>query len=165
MLALSRIDLYLPEICCSAYKRRLSFGQEEVVLWGTGAPRREFLCSDDRADACVFLMKLNQEAFDSLVASETNLPSINVGSGPDQTIRELAELIAKLVGFEGVLRLDPSKPDGMPRKLLDVSRLESLGWKPKTILRAGLKLAYRDVLKSPAAQTETAHTRCSIASS
>lgn len=140
-------------------------GQEEVVLWGTGVPRREFLYSDDLADACVFLMKLNQEAFDSLVASETNPPLINVGSGQDQTIRQLAELIAEVVGFEGVLRFDPSKPDGTPRKLLDGSRLESLGWKPKTVLREGLELAYRDFLESSAAQTETAHTLSSTASS
>jgi GDP-L-fucose synthase len=130
-------------------------GQREVVLWGTGTPRREFLYSDDLADACVFLMALNHDAFDSLVANETNAPLINIGAGQDQTIGELAELIAEIVGFDGGLRFDPSKPDGTPRKLLDVSRLNSLGWKPRTGLREGLELAYRDFLEFSAAQTET----------
>jgi GDP-L-fucose synthase len=121
-------------------------GQREVVLWGTGTPRREFLYSDDVAEACLFLMNLSQEAFHSLVASETDAPLINVGSGQDQTIRELAELIAKVVGFDGALRFDPSKPDGTPRKLLDTSRLSSLGWCPRTGLREGINLAYRDFM-------------------
>lgn len=121
-------------------------GQREVVLWGTGTPRREFLYSEDLAEACLFLMKLNQEAWDSLVASETNAPLINVGSGQDQTIRELAELIAQVVGFDGVLRFDLSKPDGTPRKLLDVSRLGSLGWQPRIVLREGLERVYDNFL-------------------
>jgi GDP-L-fucose synthase len=129
-------------------------GQKEVVLWGTGTPRREFLYSDDLADACLFLMKLNQKAFNPLVTSETDAPLINVGSGRDQTIRELAELIAEVVGFNGVLRCDPGKPDGTPRKLLDVSRLGSLGWKPKMHMREGLEVAYRDFLESSSAQAE-----------
>jgi GDP-L-fucose synthase len=121
-------------------------GQREVVLWGTGTPRREFLYSGDLAEACLFLMKLNQEAWNSLVASETNASLINVGSGQDQTIRELAELIAEIVGFDGVLRFDPSKPDGTPRKLLDVSRLGSLGWQPRIALREGLERVYENFL-------------------
>jgi GDP-L-fucose synthase len=115
-------------------------------LWGTGTPRREFLYSGDLAEACLFLMKLNQEAWNSLVASETNASLINVGSGQDQTIRELAELIAEIVGFDGVLRFDPSKPDGTPRKLLDVSRLGSLGWQPRIALREGLERVYENFL-------------------
>jgi GDP-L-fucose synthase len=95
-------------------------GQEEVLLWGSGTPRREFLYSEDLANACVFLMELKREAFDSLVASEANAPLVNVGAGEDQTVRELAELIAAVVGFDGVLRFDSTKPDGTPRKLLDV---------------------------------------------
>ena len=122
-------------------------GKTEVVLWGTGTPRREFLYSDDLADACLFLMNLDQGAFDSLVRNETASPIINVGSGQDQTIRELAELVAGVVGFEGVLRFDPSKPDGTPRKLLDVSRLSSLGWIQKTSLREGLEVAYKYFLE------------------
>jgi GDP-L-fucose synthase len=153
----------IPALIRKMHNGKIS-GQKEVVLWGTGVPRRDFLYSDDLADACVFLMKLNQKAFDSLVASKTNPPLINVGSGQDQTIRELAELIAKVVGFEGVLRFDTSKPDGTPRKLLDVSRLESLGWKPTRVLREGLERVYRDFLESSAARTETAHTLSSTAS-
>jgi GDP-L-fucose synthase len=130
-------------------------GQEEVMIWGSGTPRREFLYSEDLANACVFLMELKHDAFDSLVAGERNAPLVNVGAGEDQTILELAELIATVVGFDGVLRFDPSKPDGTPRKLLNVSRLNSLGWKPKTGLREGLELAYRDFLQSLAAQDAT----------
>jgi GDP-L-fucose synthase len=117
--------------------------EPEVMLWGTGTPRREFLYSDDLADACLFLMNLDQKSFDSLVVSDLAAPLINVGSGEDQTIRELAELIANVVGFDGVLRFDPSKPNGTPRKLLDVSRLSSLGWTPKTSLLEGLQVAYQ----------------------
>jgi GDP-L-fucose synthase len=131
-------------------------GQENVLLWGTGTPRREFLYSDDLGDACVFLMQLSQESFDALVPRETDAPLINVGTAQDQTIRELAELIAEVVGFDGVLRFDPSKPDGTPQKLLDVSRLDSLGWKPKTGLREGLEIVYRDFLQSSAVRVETA---------
>jgi GDP-L-fucose synthase len=122
-------------------------GQREVVLWGTGTPRREFLYSDDMAEVCLFFMNLNHQAFDSLVSSETDFPLINVGSGQDQTIRELAELVAEVVGFDGALAFDSSKPDGTPRKLLDTSRLCSLGWQPKTSLYEGLMLAYQEFLK------------------
>lgn len=121
-------------------------GQNVVELWGSGTPRREFLYSDDLAEACLYLMNLNHEAFQSLVASEMDAPLINVGSGRDQTIRELAELIATVVGFDGALEFDPSKPDGTLRKLLDTSRLSSLGWQPRTSLREGIDLAYRDFL-------------------
>ena len=102
--------------------------KNEIVIWGTGTPRREFLYSDDLAEACLFLMNLDDQAFDSLVTSETEPPLINVGCGQDLTIRELAQLIAKVVGYGGELRFDSSKPDGTPRKLLDSSRLSSLGW-------------------------------------
>jgi GDP-L-fucose synthase len=122
--------------------------KSEIVLWGTGTPRREFLYSDDLAEACLFLMNLNDESFDSLIASETDPPLINIGSGQDQTIRELAELVAKVVGYDGELKFDPSKPDGTPRKLLDISRLSSLGWRPAMGLREGLAFAYRDFLNS-----------------
>jgi GDP-L-fucose synthase len=137
----------MPALIRKMHEAKIS-GQREVVVWGSGTPRREFLYSDDLADACVFLMELNQEVFDSLVASETNAPLINVGSGQDQTVRELAELIAEAVGFKGAMKFDGSKPDGTPRKLLDTSRLESLGWRPKISLREGLKLTYRDFRKA-----------------
>jgi GDP-L-fucose synthase len=122
--------------------------KDQIVLWGTGTPRREFLYSDDLAEACLFLMNLDGQAFDSLVTSETEPPLINVGSGQDLTIRELAQLVATVVGYDGELRFDPSKPDGTPRKLLDTSRLSSLGWRPTVSLSEGLEMAYRDYLDS-----------------
>jgi GDP-L-fucose synthase len=106
-------------------------GSDEVTVWGTGSPKREFLYVDDLADACVFLMKH--------YSGETH---INVGTGADITIRDFAKLIAKTVGFEGELAFDSSRPDGMERKLLDVSRLNALGWAAPTPLEDGLKRYY-----------------------
>jgi len=136
----------IPALIRKMHEARIS-GQSEVVLWGTGTPRREFLYSDDLADACVFLMNLDQQAFASLVNSEAFPPLINIGTGQDQTIRELAELVAEVVGFNGRLSFDASKPDGTPRKLLDASRLTSLGWRPRISLSQGLELAYQEFLK------------------
>jgi len=107
-------------------------GRRSVEIWGTGEPRREFLYVDDLADACLFLMN-HYEADDI----------INVGVGKDQSIRELAELVGEMVGFEGDLRFDPAQPDGTPLKLLDVSRLTALGWQASTPLREGIKRAYQ----------------------
>jgi GDP-L-fucose synthase len=104
----------------------------EVVVWGTGAPRREFLHVDDLADACLFLMEHYQES-----------DIINVGVGRDLSIRELAELIAAVTGFRGRISFDPSQPDGTPRKLLDVSRLTALGWQARIPLEEGLRHTYR----------------------
>ena len=112
-------------------------GLTEVVIWGTGTPRREFLHVDDLADACVFLM----EHYDG---SEI----VNIGVGEDQTIRELAEMIAEVVGFDGKLQFDPTKPDGTPVKLLDVGRLNRLGWKARIPLRNGLAETYEWYRKS-----------------
>jgi GDP-L-fucose synthase len=122
-------------------------GQSEVLLWGSGTPRREFLYSDDLALACLFLMNLDPQVFASLVAGEGEPPLINIGSGHDQTIQELAECVAEVVGFKGKLVFDASKPDGTPRKLLDSSKFASLGWTPKTSLLEGLRDAYRDFLE------------------
>lgn len=133
----------LPALLRRMHEAKVS-GQREVVVWGTGTPRREFLYSEDLAEACLFLMNLKEDIFSSLVNSETKPPLINVGSGQDQTIRELAELIAGVVDFDGALEFDAFKPDGTPRKLLDTSRLSSLGWQPRTSLRKGLELSYRD---------------------
>jgi GDP-L-fucose synthase len=113
---------------------------KEVVVWGTGTPKREFLYSEDLADASVFLM----EKYNAADIGEF----VNIGSGKEITIRELAELVAEIVGFSGQLVFDASKPDGTPRKLLDVSRLHSLGWKPKTGFREGIALAYADFRKN-----------------
>jgi GDP-L-fucose synthase len=132
-------------------------GRSEVVLWGTGTPRREFLYSEDAADACVYLMQLEDAKLDSLSRSSTTQHPylFNVGCGEDLTIRELAELVAQIVGFEGRLTFDASKPDGTPRKLLDLSRLKELGWEPRVTLQEGLKLAYRDFLQKAASVEST----------
>ncbi|CAM4184146.1 GDP-L-fucose synthase [Pedobacter westerhofensis] len=107
----------------------------EVVVWGSGSPMREFLFADDLADACYFLM----ESY-----NEPNL--INIGTGVDLTIKDLALLIKKVVGFEGDLKFDSTKPDGTPRKLMDVSKLHGLGWKHQIDLEEGIQLAYHDFL-------------------
>ncbi|RRB12889.1 GDP-L-fucose synthase [Larkinella knui] len=108
-----------------------------VEIWGTGSPRREFLHADDLADACVFLMETyNDESF------------VNIGTGEDVTIRELAELVKETVGFEGELRWNTDKPDGTPRKLMDVSRLHSLGWQHRTDLQTGVSATYQDFLRN-----------------
>lgn len=108
---------------------------DKVVIWGTGKPLREFLYVDDLADACVYLMN-------TYSGNET----VNLGTGKELTIKELAELVKKVVGFKGEIMFDLSKPDGTPRKLLDVSKLEKLGWHYKTELEDGIKLAYDDFL-------------------
>jgi len=136
-------------------------GAREVVVWGTGRVRREFLFSDDMADACVFLMALPDERFDALLGSDESVtgrfepPLVNVGTGEDLTIAELAGLIKALTGFDGAIVFDPSKPDGTPRKLLDVSLLARAGWRATTPLADGLRIAYRDFLATEAAR-ETA---------
>ena len=121
-----------------------------VSIWGTGEPRREFLYSEDAANACVFLMDLPDREMQPLIMDPRNGPVVNVGSGHDVTIRELAELIAAVVGCESTLDFDLTKPDGTPRKCLDISRLAALGWAPKTSLRQGLEKTYLDFLESVA---------------
>lgn len=112
-------------------------GKAEVEIWGTGSPLREFLFSDDLADACFFLMQnYDEQQF------------INIGVGHDISIKDLALLVKKIVGFEGELSFNTSKPDGTPRKLMDVSKLHSLGWKHKIELAEGIEMAYEDFLKS-----------------
>ncbi|WP_166332638.1 GDP-L-fucose synthase [Sphingobacterium chungjuense] len=106
---------------------------EEVVIWGSGTPMREFLYADDLAEACIFLMDTYSES-----------GFINVGVGEDISIKDLAQLIKQIVGFEGALRYDSSKPDGTPRKLMDVEKLHNLGWRHKIELEEGIRLAYQD---------------------
>lgn len=120
----------------------------EMGVWGTGLPRREFLYSDDLADACLFLMNLPEEQFLPLVSGNVTAPIINIGCGEDLTIAELAKIIANVVGFQGEIRFDTSKPDGTPRKLLSVDKIHSLGWKSKTELVKGLALAYQYFLNN-----------------
>ncbi len=107
-----------------------------VEIWGTGSPLREFMFSDDLADACFFLMQNYSEA-----------EFINIGTGHDLSIKELAELVKRIIGYEGKIKYDTSKPDGTPRKLMDVSKLHALGWKHKIELPEGIELAYEDFLK------------------
>jgi GDP-L-fucose synthase len=114
-------------------------GDQTMELWGTGSPMREFLYADDLAEACLFLMENY---------SDTEL--VNIGTGVDVTIKELAETVQKIVGFEGEIRWDVSKPDGTPRKLMDVSKLHGRGWKHHIELMDGIRLAYQDFLQNVA---------------
>lgn len=116
-------------------------GAEKVVVWGSGTPRREFLYVDDMAAACVHVMSLDKAVYQA--HTKPMLSHVNVGTGTDVTIRELAELVAKVVGFEGRIEFDASKPDGTPRKLMDVGVLQRLGWSAMTDLNNGLTSSYR----------------------
>jgi GDP-L-fucose synthase len=116
----------------------------KVVMWGTGTPRREFLYVDDMAEASVHVMELDSKTYEA--NTQPMLSHINVGTGEDITIADLGRLVAKVVGYTGEIAQDPSKPDGAPRKLMDVSRLKALGWQPRVGLEEGLALAYRDFL-------------------
>lgn len=121
-------------------------GDNRVIAWGTGTPKREFLYSDDMADACVFLMNLPDEKFSSLLTPHLP-PLINIGCGKDQTIEELVYSIKDVIGFEEKVEWDSDKPDGTPQKLLDASRITSLGWQPTIGLKEGIAKAYQDFLK------------------
>ncbi len=124
----------LPALIRKAHEARLR-GDAEYVVWGSGTPRREFLYVDDLADACAYLMEADYDG-----------PLVNIGTGEDVTIRELAETVMQVVGFEGRIVYDASKPDGTPRKLLDVSRLHALGWRANTALQGGIAAAYGDFM-------------------
>jgi nucleoside-diphosphate-sugar epimerase len=119
-------------------------GADEVVVWGTGKPRREFLHVDDLADACVFVMALDDGVYES--STEPMLSHINIGTGVDISIADLAGIVRETVGFEGEIVFDTGKPDGTPRKLLDVGKLSSLGWKARIGLREGIRATYRHYL-------------------
>jgi GDP-L-fucose synthase len=142
----------------------------KVVLWGTGKPMREFLYSDDLGDAAAFLMNLPEDKFKTLLDTQSsdlnpepsvsessvpgpqssgfNPPLVNIGVGKDITIKELAELVGEIVGYKGKIEWDDSKPDGTPRKLLDVGYIESVGWKAKTSLQDGIAMSYKDYLEN-----------------
>jgi GDP-L-fucose synthase len=113
-----------------------AMAEPRIILWGTGAPRREFLHVDDLADACLFLLTHYDDS-----------EIINIGWGRDQSIRELAEIIADIVGYKGTITWDTGKPDGTPRKLLDVSKLEKLGWRATIELGTGIRQVYQDYLQ------------------
>ena len=131
-------------------------GDEAVAVWGTGTPRREFLYSDDMADACVFLMNLPEERYTALLGSDESVsgrfepPLVNIGVGADVTIAELAALVARVVGYAGRIEYDRSKPDGTPRKLMDVGLINAAGWKASTALEDGLKVAYAEFVQQHA---------------
>ena len=130
----------LPALIRKMHEAKMS-GASEVVLWGSGTPRREFLYVEDLANALIFLAALDDGRYNALV-EPSQCPLINIGTGLDQTIRELAEIIADVVGYKGKFVQDTSKPDGTMRKLLDVSRVRELGWKESTSLKAGVNLTY-----------------------
>ncbi|MDG1097683.1 MAG: GDP-L-fucose synthase [Methylophilaceae bacterium] len=136
----------IPAMIRKFHEAKLS-SQDTVTIWGTGTPKREFLYSDDMAEACVFVMNLNDKQFKTLLAADRNdglPPLLNLGSGNDLTIAELANLIKEVVGFEGEIVLDSTKPDGTTRKLMDSDRLNQLGWSVKMQLKDGLTSAYQD---------------------
>jgi GDP-L-fucose synthase len=138
-----RTSHVLPALIRKAHEAKQR-GDDALVVWGTGKPRREFLYSDDMADACVALLRLDDARFQAAIG--TYPPLVNIGSGSDLTIRELADVVSRIVGYKGALRFDTAKPDGTPRKLLDVSRMTTLGWAPKVSMEAGIALAYREFL-------------------
>jgi len=131
------------ELAITTIKQCRQPGPAKVRLWGSGNPCREFLYSDDLADACVFIMNQDRSRLESVLPDKTK-PLFNIGSGSDLTIRDLAARVAAIVGFEGETVWDASMPDGTPRKLLDVSRLLALGWQAATSLDDGIRLAYQD---------------------
>ena len=131
----------LPALIRKAHEAKVR-GDQALKVWGTGRPRREFLYSDDMADACVALLALDDSHFSTTLAVYP--PLVNIGSGADLTIREVAELVCEVVGFRGRLEFDASKPDGTLRKLLDISKLDGLGWRFKIGLRDGVRMAYEE---------------------
>jgi GDP-L-fucose synthase len=139
------------------FHEALQANAKNVVVWGTGTPKREFLYSEDMSDACVYLMNLPDDSFDGLLGSDETLsgkfepPLVNIGVGTDVNISDLAILVKQVVGYTGEIIFDPSKPDGTPRKLMDVTRLNNLGWSAPTSLQAGLTKAYKDFLNNYAA--------------
>jgi GDP-L-fucose synthase len=147
-------DLHTSHVLPALIRKMLNArdeGRKEAVVWGTGTPRREFLFSDDLAEACIYLMNLSDPALNSMLNADA-APIINIGCGEDISIRDLAELVARVVGFEGRLVFDSTRPDGTPRKLLDVSRMRSLGWTAKIQLEDGI----RRVLASISVDTQPA---------
>lgn len=134
----------IPALIRKAHEAKTS-NASEMVVWGSGTPFREFLYCEDMADACVYLMNLPQEQYQEQLSDQFP-PLLNIGTGRDITIRELAQTICDVVGFTGKLVFDASKPDGTMRKLQDVSKLHAMGWKDKMEFRKGLSIAYQDFL-------------------
>jgi GDP-L-fucose synthase len=141
----------IPALIRKFHEAKVS-GASTVTVWGTGTPKREFLYSDDMADACVYLMRLPDASYEQLLGSDESKsgkfepPLINIGVGHDVSISELAQTVSATVGFTGAIEFDTSKPDGTPRKLMDVSKLHALGFHHNTTLEQGLQTAYADFL-------------------
>jgi len=140
-------DSHVPAALVRRFHEAKINGDASVTVWGTGSPRREFLAADDLADACVFVMKCY-----------SGLEFLNVGTGEDVTIAEFARVVADVVGFSGSIAFDTTRPDGAPRKLLDVSRINALGWRAMTPLREGLQRMYADFLARYPAMRAKAET-------
>lgn len=136
----------LPALMRKIHEAKMS-NSKEVVVWGSGTPRREFLYSDEMADACVYLLERLEDGELGGLFNEERPPLVNIGCGEDMTIRELAETIADVVGYSGKLTFDTSKPDGTMRKLLDVSRIHGIGWKHSIDLRRGISMTYQSYLE------------------
>ena len=136
----------LPALIRKMHEAKLN-NSDSVIAWGTGTPRREFLYSDDLADACIYLMTRPNSELNELI-SDNSPPLINIGCGVDQTIMELVHLVKDAVGYTGKIEWDKSKPDGTMQKVLDIRRISNMGWKPITELTEGIKKAYEDFLKT-----------------
>ncbi len=142
----------IPALIRKFHEAKVS-GAKEVVVWGTGTPRREFMYSEDMADACVHLMNLADDRYGQLLGSDETIsgrfepPLVNIGTGTDLTIKELAAAVRDVVAFSGEVAFDTSKPDGTPRKLMNVDRLVAMGWTPQTQLSQGLLSAYGDYVR------------------
>jgi len=140
-----RTSHVLPALIRKAHEAKVR-GERSFTVWGTGTPRREFLYSDDLADACVYLM--SEAGKTESLFNDQEPPLVNIGCGEDVTIAELAGMVAETVGFEGEIVFDASKPDGTPQKLLDVSLINDMGWRPSVALQQGIWLAYGDFVES-----------------
>lgn len=132
----------LPALIRKFHEAKIS-GSKEVVVWGTGSPRREFLHVDDMADACIFVVNLDDKTLSDYLLSYPKPCFLNVGTGSDCTVRELSEIIKDVVGFKGNIAFDTTKPDGTPKKLLDVSRMAEIGWRSSILLTDGIKQTYK----------------------
>jgi len=139
----------LPALIRKVHEAKLR-GERSVTVWGTGKPLREFLFSDDMADACVFLLNLSNEEFSKLVGVPEAAPIVNVGSGSELSIADLARKVCQVLEFKGEIVFDASKPDGTPRKLMDSARLFSYGWRPKVTMEEGIGIAYAELRAQPA---------------
>jgi len=133
----------LAALICKVHQAKIN-NAPTVTVWGSGLPQREFLYVDDLADACLFLINLPEKQYNKLLLNDMQPPLINIGWGEDISIKELVSLVKEVIGYTGSVQWDASKPDGTPRKLLNIDKMNELGWMPKVKLREGIRLAYSD---------------------